>query len=123
MNVSSERIVNINGVDYTLYNKTVGSDVGVYQSISEIIGFDHESHERVLYMRRYITSYEEGVLGNESEERVSTELIEDQLGVVHHVECREYDDPNYIAQVNDMVVNNAFDAINNALSCFGFYRN
>ena len=119
--MTEERVVRINNIEFAMFSDSSNVDIGVHRTVKDIKGFDVESGERVFFLRRRSTFFEEGVLGDEPSSSSNFDLSKDDMNVLSsRIESATHGEDDDVArEISDMIFNDFFNAISDSLRFFG----
>lgn len=119
--MTDERFVRINNIEFVMFSDSSNVDIGVHRTMRDIKGFDVDTGERVFFLRRRSTFFEEGVLGDEPSSSSSFDLRQDDVDVISsRIESATHGEDNDVArEVSNMIFDDFFETISNSLRFFG----
>lgn len=116
-----ERFVRINNIEFVMFSDSSNVDIGIHRTMRDIKGFDVASGERVFFLRRRSTFFEEGVFGDEPSSSSSFDLRQDDMDVISsRIESATHGEDDDVArEVSNMIFDDFFNAISDSLRFFG----
>lgn len=119
--MAEELFIRINDVEFVMFSDSSNVDIGVHRTMRDIKGFDVDTGERVFFLRRRSTFFEEGVLGDEPSSSSSFDLRQDDVDVISsRIESATHGEDNDVArEVSNMIFDDFFETISNSLRFFG----